>query len=342
MSGESERIERLARRFARREPGDKRGARILRGIGDDASVVAADGVVVTSVDAVVDAVHFDRAYTSPRAIGFKAVAAALSDIAAMGAEAGEVYVAAGLPDDLGDEEFDEVIEGVADAAAASDAVVAGGDLTASAVLWISVTAVGHAPGAELLAGRDGARPGDVLAVTGELGGSAAGALLLRDPALAAEAGIAEAEAAALRNRHLLPTPRFAAGRALVDAGATAMIDLSDGVARDAAQLATASGLRVCIRLSELPIARDVKAIAEIRGTDPGRFAAESGEEYELLCAMPATAFDAARTALERIGLPLTAIGEAVAVSSGKSPEAGADFLDRQGRSVVVAGYEHFN
>lgn len=340
MSGESERIERLARRFARRDPGDTRGGRILRGIGDDAAVVAAGGVTVTSVDAVVDGVHFDRAYTPARAIGFKAAAAALSDVAAMGAAAGEIYVAAGLPAGLGEDDFDEIVAGIDEAAAACGAAAAGGDLTASAVLWISVMAVGHAAGEHELAGRDGALPGDLLAVTGALGGSAAGQRLLRDPALAAAAGLGDTEAAALRDRHLLPAPRFAAGRALARAGATAMIDLSDGLARDAGELARASGLRASVRLADLPLAPGVTTLAEFSDIDPSRFAAESGEEYELLCALPAAAFDTARAAVEQTGLMLTKIGETRATGAGES--TGADFLSRQGRPVVVAGYEHFN
>lgn len=340
MSSESERIERLARRFARRDPDDTRGARILRGIGDDAAVVRADGVVVTSVDAVVDGVHFDRAYTPPRAIGHKAAAAALSDIAAMGAAADEIYVAAGLPDDLSEDDFDEIVAGIDDAAAACGAAAAGGDLTASAILWISVTAVGHAASEHELVGRNGARDGELLTVTGALGGSAAGQRLLRDVTLATAAGLGETEVTALRDRHLLPSARFAAGRTLARVGATAMIDLSDGLARDAGQLAQASNLRARIRLADLPLAPGVSALAKFSGIDPGRFAAESGEEYELLCTLPAAAFGAARVAVEQTGLALTAIGETGALGAGES--TGAEFLDREGRSVVVAGYEHFN
>lgn len=340
MSSESERIERLARRFARRNPGDTRGARILRGIGDDAAVVAASGVVVTSVDAIVDGVHFNSAYAPPRAIGFKAAAAALSDIAAMGAAAGEIYMAAGLPAGLSEDDFDAIVDGIDEAATACGAAAAGGDLTASPVLWISVTAVGHADGENTLAGRDSARPGDLLAVTGTLGGSTAGQLLLRDPALATAAGLSESTAAALRERHLFPTPRFAAGRALIQSGATAMIDLSDGLARDAGQLARASSVCANLRLADLPLSAGVAALAEFGGSDPGSFAAESGEEYELLCTLPATTFNAARAAVEKTGVELTAIGKAQATGAGEP--AGATFLDRQGRPVVVTGYEHFN
>ncbi|MFY9264114.1 MAG: AIR synthase related protein, partial [Solirubrobacterales bacterium] len=178
-TSESQRIARLQQIFS------SRSDRVLRGIGDDASVVRSDGVIVTSVDALVDGVHFERSYASPRAIGHKAAASALSDLAAMGVAAGEIYIAAGLPADFTDEDFDELARGIEQVAADTGATASGGDLTASPVLWLSVTAVGHAASEADVIARDGARAGDLIAVTGTLGGSAAGLELLRgSPALA--------------------------------------------------------------------------------------------------------------------------------------------------------------
>ncbi|MBI5310009.1 MAG: thiamine-phosphate kinase [Actinobacteria bacterium] len=337
MASESERIELLTRRFA------ERGGRVVRGIGDDAAVVRGGGVVVTSIDAVVDGVHFERATTSLRATGHKAVASALSDLAAMGVAAGEVYVAAGVPADVGDGDFEQLVLGIEDAASACGATITGGDLTASPVLWLAVTVVGHAEGESEVVGRDGARPGDLLAVTGELGGSAAGLRLLNGDVEPSAVGAATA--AALRERHQLPSPRFDAGRALAGAGATAMIDLSDGLARDARQLAAASGVSATLRLPDLPLAAGVAQVAAATGADPAAFAAESGEEYELLCALPPERLSEARAAVEATGTALTVIGE-LTDRSGPGSWAGdgeeAKFLDRQGRAVVVAGYEHFN
>ncbi|MBI4897874.1 MAG: thiamine-phosphate kinase [Actinobacteria bacterium] len=336
---ESERIARLSRRF------QPRGERLLRGIGDDAAVVRGDGVVVTSVDAVVEGVHFKSDYTPPRAAGHKAVASALSDLAAMGVPAGEIYVAAGLPGDFGDDDFEELAGGIEDVANTCDAVVAGGDLTASPVLWLSVTVIGHAVDEANVIGRDGASNGELLAVTGALGGSAAGLQLLLGSS--AVVGISREQEQALRDRHLLPFPRFCAGRALATHGVTAMIDLSDGLARDAAQLAEASGLHARIELEDLPLAGGVAAVATLTGREPHKFAAESGEEYELLCSLPESAFAAARDAVRHCGGELTAIGrfdgELTKASPNGAGGAGAvDFLDRQGRTVVVAGYEHFD
>lgn len=336
---ESDRISRLTRRFG------TGGDRLIRGIGDDAAVTRAEGVIVTSVDAVVAGVHFGADYTSPRAAAHKAVASALSDLAAMGVAAGEIYVAAGLPESFDDAEFDQLIAGIEDVAQSCGATVAGGDLTASPVLWISVTVIGHAASDAEVIGRDGARDGDLLAVTGELGGSAAGLRILLGSA--SVTGVGRELEQTLRDRHLLPLPRFAAGRALAANGASAMIDLSDGLARDAVQLARASGCHARITLEDLPLAAGVAEVAALTGRDPHQFAAESGEEYELLCAVPEHAFAAARTAVRHTGTELTVIGRidgTLAQESANDAGGGGavDFLDRQDRSVVVTGYEHFN
>lgn len=335
---ESDRVSRLTELFGEDD------ARLPRGIGDDAAVARAEGVVVTSVDAIVEGVHFHRDHTSLRAVGHKAAASALSDLAAMGVPAGEVYVAAGLPEWLGETEFDELSRGIAGITRACGAVVAGGDMTASPVLWLAVTVVGHAPRAGAAIGRNGARVDDVLAVTGELGGSRAGLCVLTDPAAAQAVG--DDLAAKLRDRHLLPQPRLAAGRALATSGAHAMIDLSDGLARDAVQLAASSGGSARVRLADLPIAAGTATVAAHGGHDPYVFAAESGEEYELLCALAPEDFDAARRAVREAGCALTAIGEITGPAGPRpaenQPTWPVEFLDLQGRPVVVAGYEHFN
>lgn len=328
---ETERIALLTRRFA------EHGDRVLRGIGDDAAVVRTDGVAVTSIDAVVDGVHFKREHTSLRAAGHKATASALSDLAAMGVAAGEIYVAAGVPQDVSDDQFEQLAAGIEDVAAACGATVAGGDLTASPVLWLAVTVVGHAASTAEVIGRDGARDGDVIVVTGALGGSAAGLRLLSGDD---GAGLTDQIAIRLRDRHQLPQPRFAAGRALAAAGVTAMIDLSDGVARDVVQLAAASGLNATIELAKLPLAEGVAEVAVAAGIEASVMAAESGEEYELLCAIPRQRLADAQTAATTTGFELTEIGELKTPSTGAGGRA--TFLDRQGRSVVVAGYEHFN
>jgi thiamine-monophosphate kinase len=323
MAGnESQRIARLAQIFS---PG---GERVLRGIGDDAAVVRPAGaVIVTSVDAIVEGVHFTRETFSPRAIGHKAAASALSDLAAMGARPGELYIAAGVPHDFDDEQFDELAAGIEAVAVSVGATVCGGDLSAAAELWLSVTVVGYADSESEVVGRDGARPGDVIAVTGRLGGSAAG--------LAAINGLAVEGAGALIARHLAPTPQFAAGRALAAVGATAMIDVSDGLGRDAGQIAAISGCALEIELPRLPLADGVVVAAAQLGREPQKFAAESGEEYELLCTLPSGAVAATAAAVAATGNELAVIGQAL-------PGNGVRFLGLDGRPVEIVGFEHFD
>lgn len=287
------------------------GSRVHLGSGDDAAVTVPGGATATSVDAVVDGVHFRRADAEPRQIGAKALAAALSDLAAMGAEPGEAYVAVGVPEDLGEDELLALLDGMAELAAATGATLAGGDVVRAPALTLAVTVVGHAATAEQLVSRGGAEPGDALVLTGELGGAAAGLLLLQRPELGA--GLAPETAARLRRRQLEPTPRLRSGRALARAGAHAMIDLSDGLGGDAGHLAEASGAALRIEAASLPLAKGVAEVAAAAGRDPFELAVSGGEDYELLAAIPAARLGEATIAIgEAAEATLTPIGEVLA------------------------------
>jgi len=312
--GEFELIEQIKRRLP------QAGHRIRLGSGDDAAVTVPGGATATSVDALLDGVHFRREWSSPAQIGAKALAVALSDLAAMGAEPGEAYVVLGIPPDLDEDDCIELLDGMTVLAEATGTTLAGGDVTRAPTLTLAVTVVGHAANPDDFVTRAGARPGDALVVTGELGAAAAGLLLLEKqagqdvPQVSGPYGYStRGTSAALVGRQLEPRARLGAGRALAAAGATAMIDLSDGLGGDAGHLAAASGAGLRIEAAALPIEAGVAAVAEAAGRDALSLATAGGEDYELLASLPADRFDAAAEAVEQTGeARLSRIGEVVA------------------------------
>jgi thiamine-monophosphate kinase len=308
------------------------GPRVRLGSGDDAAVTVPGGATATSVDAIVEGVHFRRGEAELRLVGRKALATALSDLAAMGAETGEAYVVLGAPADLGEDDFLALLDGLLELAAETGTTLAGGDVTRAPALTLAVTVVGHAASPEQLVSRGGAQPGDLLVLTGEIGGAAAGRLLLDEPGLGG--ALAETTRERLRARQLDPRPRLRCGRALAAAGARAMIDLSDGLGADASHLAVASGVRLRMDAGSLPIAKGVAEVAAAAGREPLELAASGGEDYELLAALPA----------ERLAEASTAIGDAA--ESTLTPigtvEAGAGVEIRLpgGRRLETEGYDH--
>ncbi|HEX3174237.1 MAG TPA: thiamine-phosphate kinase [Solirubrobacterales bacterium] len=281
------------------------GPHVRLGSGDDAAIVVPNRATATSVDALVDGVHFRRERASLAQIGRKALAAALSDLAAMGAAPGEAYVVLGVPGDLDEAGCLELLDGMVEVAAETETTLAGGDVTRAPGLTVAVTVVGHADDPGDLIRRDGARPGDLLVVTGELGAAAAGLLLL-DHDDRHTGGSAEA---ALIARQLEPRARLEAGQALARAGATAMIDVSDGLGGDAVHLARASGVHLEIDADTLPLAAGVAEVAAASGCDPLELGIGGGEDYELLATLPPAALDRAAAGVgEAEGLTLTAIG----------------------------------
>lgn len=307
------------------------GSDVRIGIGDDAAVTVSAGAVATSVDALVDGVGFRRRWCPPRAVGRKALGAALSDLAAMGAAPGEAYVWLGVPDDFDSASCLELSDGIAELAIECGVAVLGGDVTRAGALSVCVTAVGHAETAEAFVGRSGAEAGFALCATGAFGGAAAGLMLLEHEDLARAVPEPAREAAVARQ--LSPMPRLDAGLALSASGARAMIDVSDGLGADAEHLAAASGLGIEIELERVPLADGVREVAEAAGRDPLELAASGGEDYELLCALPRSALSEASAAVSRSGSTLTEIGRFV-------PSGPVRLRLPGGRSVPAAGHDH--
>lgn len=307
--------------------------RVVRWLGDDAAVVRGRSYCVTSVDTLVDGVHFRSRQLSPEEIGHRAVAGALSDLAAMAAPAGEVYLVLGLPPGT---EHADALALVAGAHAISEragATIAGGDVSSSATLTVTVTVVGWVDDPGELVGRDGARVGDLVVVTGELGAAGAGLALLEG---AADGVVLSSETrAALHERYARPHPRLIAGRALSLLGATALIDLSDGLATDARHLARRSGVQLQLELAKLPMAAGVAEVAARLGRDPAEFAATAGEDYELCACLSEAALATLTARWSRFDdgrlPPVSVVGRVV---------SGVGELTWTDASSPLSGYEH--
>lgn len=298
--------------------------------GDDATVGVRAAPTVVSVDAVVDGVHFDRATFSPQAIGHKALAVALSDLAAMGAAAGEAYVQLLLPEDFDSASCLTLADGFGAVAGRYEVGIAGGDVTRAPVLALAVTVVGYVDRPSDAVLRSGAAPGDAVVVTGELGGAAAGLRLLGGAA--GDDRIDPGAAELLLRRQLAPEPRLDAGRAIAAAGASAMIDVSDGLGGDAVHLAEASGVRIEIELERIPVQAGVEEVAAASGTDAIDLAVGGGEDYELLATVPPGRLAEAQRGVRAAGGVLSEVGT---VAEG----SGVGLTDRQGRARPAAGYD---
>lgn len=283
-----------------------------RGIGDDAAVIPSigDRSLVVSTDTSVENVHFRRDWLTPQEIGYRATAAALSDLAAMGSRPLGILVAITVPDPWR-ADLDGITDGIGEAAAKAAAPILGGDTTSGSDLSLTITVLGTVRDALT---RSGAKPGDLVYVTGRLGGPMAS---LRE----LQAG--RSPSPENRRRFAHPVPRFQESAWLAAKGASSAIDISDGLAAELGHLASASRVSITARLEDVPTVEGVSA------TD----AARSGEEYELVITAP-TSLDTAQFR-ERFDLDLTLIGEVAQGSVGA-------VMTQDGEPVPLpAGYLHF-
>lgn len=291
-------------------------------LGDDCAVLPdGQGRIVVSTDMSVEGIHFRREWLSMWEIGYRAATAAISDLAAAGASCIGLLAAVSSPHDAPASELVGLMGGIGDAVAAVGGAVLGGDLTAAPQWIVSVTVLGRAVRPM---SRQGATPGDGLWVTGTLGGARA-ALTAWQKGGTARAG---------REAFARPVARIAAGQWLAGHGARAMMDVSDGLAGDAGHLAAASGVEWEIALESLPLHPAVAGVARRVGEDPAAFAAEGGEDYELLVAMgPGFGDEDAARCLRECGVPLRRIGVA---RVGR----GVRFL-LGGQPIALRGFDHF-
>jgi thiamine-monophosphate kinase len=256
----------------------------MLGVGDDAAVLPApDGRVVATSDLLIDGRHFRRDWSSAREIGVKAAAQNLSDIAAMGADPTALLFGLAIPGETATAWVLDVTRGLIAEARRGGAVLAGGDVTSSDTVMLAITALGNLGGRAPVT-RAGARPGDVIAVSAATGRSAAGLALL-------QAGLGAdgtAELADLVTAHRRPQPDYRAGPKAAAAGATAMIDISDGLVADLGHLAAASGVRIDVRSSLLPVAALAAAASKL-GADWREWALGGGEDHVLAASFPSDA-----------------------------------------------------
>jgi thiamine-monophosphate kinase len=312
------------------------GRGVIQGAGDDAAVLDLGGglVLLFTIDTLVENVHFSRAYTSFRDLGYKALAVNLSDIAAMGGRPGQAVVSLAVPADTRVEDVEELYAGLGEAASGYGVFLVGGDTVRHPDrLVVTVALLGVADRGRVLY-RRGAAPGDLFYVTGALGGSAAGLFLLQNPDLECPPDIARR----LKAAHLRPAPRVAVGGILAASGAvTAAEDISDGLTVSVAHLCGASGTGCLLRAGSLPVSDAVLALGRLAGKDPLEWALSGGEDYELLFTVRPEAAAGLEARLAAAGWTVTPIGEVLAPDAGLWIEG----TDGKRRLLTPAGYDAF-
>lgn len=299
---------------------------VLLGIGDDAAalVPTPDHVTLITSDMLLEGVHFDLSFCDPESLGRKSLSVNISDLAAMGARPRQFLLGIALPKDIPVEFIDRFMSGMLEQAERFGVTLVGGDTCASkGGLVISVTALGEQR-PELVLKRSGARPGDLVCVTGTVGDAAAGLEALRR---------GEREGF-LVSRQLDPTPRVEAGVALAEkALASAMIDVSDGVMQDLGHICEMSGVGARLELSKLPLSAGYRAAC---GAESYALALSGGEDYELLFCVPKGRLAEVEELFARLEPGFTVVGEIV-----EGEGVAARHPDGTSYSAQQRGFDHF-
>ena len=305
------------------------GRPVVAGIGDDSAVLhpPAGRLQLATTDMLVENVHFRLDFAEPFQIGWRSLAVNISDIAAMGGEPTYAFVSIGLPRETTVEFVDELYSGMRKIAGEYSVDIVGGDTVSAPQMVINIALLGEVEEENLLL-RSGAKPGDALMVTGDLGGSDAGLTILKH-SLQIDG----------TQKHLMPVPRVQEGRLLAKSGyVTAMIDISDGLASEVHHICEASGTGAELWANSIPLSHNVSQVAEFAGRKPHDLALYGGEDFELLfTCQPDKAASLTEDILSISDTPLTVVGRIVEMSRSITIE------DTSGKAVSLKprGYDHF-
>jgi len=318
-----------------------RGPRPLVGLGDDAAILSlpSRSHLVISTDLLIEDIHFSRGTASLYDIGYKAAAANLSDIAAMGATPTYILVAVALPSHLKYHDWKELYRGLSVPCKTHEVQLVGGDTSASrSSLFLAITILGQVKPNRALT-RGGAKEGEIIFVSGSLGNSAAGLAYLTGQTSPTKFSTLRQPMKFLVSRHLRPTPRIALGRLLSSRGlASAALDLSDGLSGDLLHLCQQSRVGALIQASSLPLSPHLIAYASQTNVDPLLWALHGGEEYELLFTVPQQYRRRLELAVKHLGIPVTAIGVI------SRPRSGVRIAHQDGTTqrLLPQSYVHFS
>ena len=301
------------------------GDRLLIGIGDDAACWRAGGLQLATIDTLIEDIHFDFKNITWRELGWKSMAVNLSDIAAMGGQPRYALVSLGLPGDTETESVIDLYKGMLELAKKFEVRIIGGDTVAAPVTAITLTIIGEAEDEDRILKRSAAKQGDLIAVTGNFGASAAGLAMMQR-----KLTFDKKTEVALREAHFKPTPRINEGQLLAKNAVKAAIDVSDGLLGDLEKLCLASGFGAKLYSDRIPIH---PAVVNSFGNEAVKLALTGGEDYELIFTAPQKIVNVIK---RELACPVTAVGEIV---KGKSVEV----LDEDGNefSWQSAGWDHF-